>query len=133
MLEDEPWTGADRRMSILRRHDNGRLRQQAQGMRLCPGKPSNAASLSVEVEVVICGQIMSPAFEQSDDPVGWVRRYFSAVHNRTAASRRFSDPFGRLLTLYHGELNSLFVFKTDFGERFKNPVFIEGFDGFRHV
>jgi hypothetical protein len=27
----------------------------------------------------------------------------------------------------------LFVFKTNFGERLKNAVFIEGFDGFCHV
>lgn len=132
MLEAEPLTGVARYKSVLRRYDNRRLRQPAQGTRLCPGKLSNAASLSIEVGVVICGQIMSPAFEQSDDPVGRVRRYFSPVHHWTAACRRFSDPLGRLLTRYHGELNSLFVFKSNLGERLKNAVFIEGFDGFCH-
>jgi hypothetical protein len=133
MLEAEPLTGAARCKSILRRYDNGRLRQPAQGMRLCPGKPSNAASLSIEVGVVICGQVMSPAFEQSDDPIGWMRRYFSPIHNRTLARSRSNDPFRRVLARHHGQLDSLFVFKTNFGERLKNAVFIEGFDGFCHV
>lgn len=132
MLEAEPLTRVARYKSVLRRHDNRRLRQPAQGTRLCPGKLSNAASLSIEVGVVICGQIMSPAFEQSDDPIGWMRRYFSPIHHWTAACRRFSDPLGRLLTRYHGELNSLFVIKSNLGERLKNAVFIEGFDGFCH-
>lgn len=132
MLEAEPLTGVARCKSILRRYDDGRLRQPAQGTRLCPGKLSNAASLSIEVGVVICGEIMSPAFEQSDDPIGWMRRYFSPIHNWTAARSRSSDPFRRLLALYHGQLNSLSFFKPNFGERLKNAVFIEGFDRFCH-
>lgn len=133
MLEAEPLTGAARCKSILRRYDNGRLRQPAQGMRPYLGKPSNAASRSIEVGVVICGQIMSPAFEQSDDPIGWMRRNFSPIHNWTAARSRSSDPFRRVLALHHGQSYPLFVFKTNFGERLKNAVFVESFDGFCHV
>lgn len=132
MLEAEPLTGVARCKSILRWYDDGRLRQPARGTRLCPGKLSNAASLSIEVGVVICGQIMSPAFEQSDDPIGWMRRYFFPIHNWTAARSRSSDPFRRVLAFHHGQSYPLSVSKSNFGERLKNPVFIEGFDGFCH-
>jgi len=132
MSEAEPLIGVARCKSILRRYDNGRLRQPAQGMRPYLGKPSNVASLSIEVGVVICGQIMSPALEQSDDPIGWMRRYFSPIHNWTAARSRSSDPFRCVLALHHGQPNPLSVSKSNFGERLENAVFIEGFDGFCH-
>lgn len=62
-----------------------------------------------------------------------MERYFYPTRSRAAVSSRFGDPFGRLLTLYHGQLNSLSIFKSNFGERFKNPVFVESFDGFYHA
>ena len=133
MLEGEPLTGAARFRSILQRHDNGRLRRPERGMRPYQGKPSNAASLSIiEVGVVICGQIMNPAFEQSNDPIGWMRSYFSPIHNRRVARRGSSDLFRCLLTLHHGQPYLLFVSKSNFGERFENPILEKSFDGFGH-
>jgi len=132
MLEGEPWTGADRRRSILRRHDNGRLRQPAQGMRPYPGRPSRLSSLPIEVVVMTGGKIMNAALKQRDDPIGGMRGYFYRARNRMAVSSGLSDPFGRLLVLHHGQLHSLPVFKSNFRERFKDSIFVESFDGFCH-
>ena len=133
MLKAEPLTGAARYRSIWQRHDNRHLRQLAQGMRPYPERPSGLNSLWINVLVMIFGEIVNPAFKQCDDPIGGVKRYYCPTRSRTAVSSRFSDPFGRLLTLHHGQLNSLSIFKSNFGERLKNPVFVESFDGVRHV
>ncbi|MBM2806324.1 MAG: hypothetical protein HW419_4217 [Deltaproteobacteria bacterium] len=81
---------------------------------------------------MIFGKIMDPAFKQSNDPIGGMRRHFS-FYNRTTISRRFSDPFGGLFILYYGQFDSLSIFKPHFGERLKNPIFVESIDAFCHV
>ena len=132
MLKAEPLIGAARCKSILRRYDSDRPRQPEQGTRPYPKKPSNAAARSIEVRVVIFGQIMSPAFEQSNDLIGWMRADFSSTRNWMAVSGRSGNPFGRFLTPYHGQPNSLSIFEPDLGERLKNSVFVKSFDGFCH-
>jgi len=132
MSKAAPLIGVARCESILRLYDSDRPRQPVQGMRLYPKRPSNDAARSIEVRVVIFGQIMSPAFEQANDPIGWMRKDFSPARNRMAVSERAGDSFGRFLTPYHGQPNSLSIFEPDLGERLKNPVFVEGFDGFCH-
>jgi len=132
MLEAEPWIVAAPCELLLPRHDSGRLRQPEQGMLLYREKLSSSASLSIEIRVVIRGQIISPAFEQSNDSVGRVSRYFSSIRDGTATHLRSSNLFSRFLALYDGQSNSLFVLKSNFAERFKNAVFVKSFDGLRH-
>jgi len=81
---------------------------------------------------MIFGKIVNPTFKQSNDPIGGMRRHFS-FQSRTTISRRFNDPFGGLFTLYYGQFDSLSILKPHFGERFKNPIFVEGIDAFCHV
>ena len=132
MLEAEPLTGADRRRSILRRHDNGHLRQPAQGMRPYPGRLSRFDARWVKVLVVIFREIVEAAFKQCDDPVGGMRRYFFPPRDLMLTTTRFCNPLRRCLALDHSQLNFLPVLKANFGERFKNPVFVESFDGLCH-
>jgi len=81
---------------------------------------------------MIFGKIVNPTFKQSNDPIGGMRRHFS-FQSRTTISRRSNDPFGGLFTLYYGQFDSLSILKPHFGERFKNPIFVEGIDAFCHV
>jgi hypothetical protein len=85
-----------------------------------------------KVLVMIFGKIVNPTSKQSNDPRGGMRRHFS-FHSGTTSSRRFSDPFGGLFTLYYGQFDSLSIFEPHFGERLKNPIFVEGIDAFCHV
>ena len=89
-------------------------------------------ALRIEELVMIFGKAMNPAFKQCDNLVGGMRCHFFPTRSRTAVSSRFRDPFGRLPTFYHGQLNPLSISKSNFGERLKNPVFVEGFDGVCH-
>jgi hypothetical protein len=89
-------------------------------------------SLLIKVLVVIFGEIMKPALKQADDLIGGMSGNTCSTRRRAALGRRFSEPLGRLLSLYHGQLNSLSVFKSHFGERLKHAVFVEGFDAFCH-
>jgi len=81
---------------------------------------------------MIFGKIVNPTFEQSNDPIGGMRRRLS-FHSRTTSSRRFRYLFGGLFTLYYGQFDSLSIFEPHFGERLKDPIFIEGIDAFCHV
>lgn len=80
---------------------------------------------------MILGKIVNPASEQSDDPIGGMRHQFS-LQGRTTFSGQLCDPFRRLFTFYHCQLYSLSIFKSHFGERFKNAIFIKSFDAFCH-
>lgn len=81
---------------------------------------------------MIFGKIVNRTSKQSDDPISGTRCYLYTSFLRATTVTRFSDPFGRLLTLNHSQLNSLPVLKTNFGERLKNSVFVESFDGLYH-
>jgi len=132
MLKAEPLIGVARYKSILRRYDNGRLRRQERGMRPCPGRLSRFDARWVKIPVVIFREIVEPAFEKSDDPVGGMGRCFFPLGGRTAVTSGFRNSFGRRLGLYHSQLNPLPVLKTNFAERPKYSVFVESFDGFCH-
>jgi len=80
---------------------------------------------------MIFGKIVKPAFKQSNDPISGMRPH-SYPTTKTTAGSRFCRRFGPLLLLYHGQLNPLSIFKLNFCERFKNPILVEGFDGFCH-
>ena len=95
--------------------------------------PEILSKLLIKVLVVIFGEVVKPTLKQADDSIGGKsggNTYLTRC--RAALSPRFSEPIGRLRTLYHGQLNSLSVFKSHFGERLKHAVFIEGFDAFCH-
>jgi hypothetical protein len=94
--------------------------------------PEILSRLLIQVLVMILGKIVNPTSKQSDDPIGRARCYLYATFLRATTVTRFSDPFGRLLALYNGQLNSLSVLKSNFAERFKNAVFVESFDGLCH-
>jgi hypothetical protein len=81
---------------------------------------------------MIFGKIVHPTSKQSNDPIGRARCYFHSSCLRATIVGRFRDPFGRLLALYDGQLNSLFVLKSNFAERFKDAVLVKSFDGFCH-
>jgi hypothetical protein len=81
---------------------------------------------------MIFGKIVNPTSKQSDDPISGTRRYFCTSRGRATINSRFSDPFGQFFTFYDGQFNPLFIFKSHFGERFKNSVFVKSFDGFCH-
>jgi hypothetical protein len=114
----------------LQRHDNRHLHQPTQGMRQYRERPSMPKSLLVEIPVVVLGEIVNPAFKQSNDSVGRMRCRFDPTPRRTTS--RFSGWFVPFLTLSHGEFNPLPVFKSNFRERFEDPIFVQGFDRFRH-
>ena len=86
----------------------------------------------IKVLVVIFGEVVKPTLKQADDSIGGMSGNNNSTRCRAALGRRFSEPLGRLLTPYHGQLDSLSVFKSHFGERLKHAVFIEGFDAFCH-
>ena len=78
---------------------------------------------------MIFGEVVKPTFEQADDSIGGMSGNTYSTRCRAALGRRFSESLGRLVALYHdGQLNSLSVFKSHFGERLKHSVFVEGFD-----
>ena len=81
---------------------------------------------------MIFREIAEAAFEKSDDAVGGMQCCFFPPGDRTAATRCFRNSLGRLLARYDSQLNSLLVFKANFAERPKYPVFIESFDGLCH-
>ena len=78
------------------------------------------------------GKIMDATLKQRHDPISRMSSNTYSVGRRAVLGRRFMKPLGRLLTLYHGQFNSLSVFKSHFGERLKHSVFVEGFDAFCH-
>jgi len=130
MLEVEPLKKGDQYRSILRWHDSRHLDLPTQGMRRYRERPSTPKSLLVEVPVVVFGEIVNPAFKQSNDSVGRMRCRFDPTCRR--ATSRFSGWFVPFLTLSHSEFNPLPVFESDFRERLEDPVFVQGFDRFRH-
>ena len=94
--------------------------------------PEILSKLLIKVLVVIFGEVVNPTLKQADDSIGGMSGITNSTRCRAALGRRFSEPLGRLLILYHGQLNSLSVFKSHFGERLKHSVFVEGFDAFCH-
>ena len=94
--------------------------------------PEILSKLLIKVLVVIFGEVMKPTLKQADDSIGRMSGNTHSTRCRAALGRRFSEPLGRLLTLDHGQLNSLSVFKSHFAERLKHSVFVEGFDGLCH-
>ena len=131
MLKAEPLRGGSPYKSILQRYDNRHLHQPAQGMRQYPGRPSIFGPLGIKVLVMIFGKIVNPAFKEPNDSIGGMARHSSSAR-RTEVSSRFRRQFGPFLTLYHGQLNFLSILKSNFREWFKDPVLVEGFDGFCH-
>jgi hypothetical protein len=87
--------------------------------------------LGVKIPVVFPGEIVHPAFKQPHDPIGGMRGHSEATRG-TVVTGRFNGQFGTLLALYHGQLNLLSIFKSNFRERFKNSVFVKSFDTFCH-
>jgi len=87
----------------------------------------------IKVLVVIFGEVVKATLKQADNLIGGMSgSTYSTRCGAAALGRRFTKSLGRLHTLYHGQLNFLSVFKSDFGERLKNSVFVEGFDAFCH-
>src|SRR5882724_113440 len=103
----------------------------SQGKEMHP-YPEILSKLLIKVLVVIFGEVMKPTLKQADDSIGGMNGNNYSTRCKTALGRRFSEPLGRLLTLYHGQLNSLSVFESHFGEGLKHAVFVEGFDAFCH-
>ena len=81
---------------------------------------------------MILGKIVNPTSKQSDDTISRARCYFCVSFPRATTVSRFSDPLGRLLALYDGQLNCLSILKPNFAERFENAAFVESFDGLCH-
>jgi len=94
--------------------------------------PEILSKLLIKVLVVIFGEVVKPTLKQANDSIGGMSGNNYSTRCRAALGRRFSEPLGRLLTLDHGQLDSLSVFKSHFAERFKHSVFVEGFDAFCH-
>lgn len=94
--------------------------------------PERLSKLLIKVFVVICGEVVKSTLKQAHDSVGGMSGDIYSTQCRAAFGRRFREPLGKLLTLYDGQLNSLSVFKSHFGERLKHAVFVEGFDAFSH-
>src|SRR5262249_49423160 len=117
---------------MLQRNDICRPRQPGQEMHRYPKRLSRLSSLPIEVVVMTVGKIMDATLKQRHNPISGMSSNTSATRYRAALGRRFSEPLGRLLTLNHGQLNSLPVLKTNFAERLKHTVFVESFDGFCH-
>lgn len=129
MLRAEPWLEAAQYKPVLQRNGTGHPRQPGQGMR---PYPEILSKLLIEVLVVIFGEVVKPALKHTDDSISGMSGNTCSTRCRAALGRRFSELLGRLLTLYQGQLNSLSVFKLNFGERLKHSVFIEGFYAFCH-
>lgn len=94
--------------------------------------PEILSRLSIQVVVVVFGEVVKPTLKQADDLEGRMSGNIHSRRRRAALGRRFSEPPGRLLALYNGQLNFLSVLKSHFGERLKHSVFVEGFDAFCH-
>ena len=94
--------------------------------------PEILSKLLIKVLVVIFGEIVKPTLKQADDSIGGMSGNNYSTRCRAVLGRRFSEPLGRPLTLYHGQLNSLSVFESHFGEGLKHAVFVEGFYAFGH-
>ena len=90
------------------------------------------SKLLIKVLVVIFGEVVKPALKQANDSIGGMSCNNCSTRCRAALGRRLREPVGQLLTLDHGQLNSLSVFKSHFAERPKHSVFVEGFDAFCH-
>ena len=131
MLKAEPLIGVTRYKWISQRYDNRHLRQPAQEMRRYPGRLSTLGPLWIEVLVVVFGEIVNPAFKQANDSIGGIGCDLYPSGS-TAATGRFGRRFRPFLTFHDGQPNFLPVFKPDFRERFKDPIFVEGFDRFCH-
>ena len=94
--------------------------------------PKMFSKLLIKVLVVIFGEVVKPTLKQANDSIGGMSGNNYSTRCRAALGRRFSEPLRRLLTLDHGQLDSLSVFKSHFAERLKHSVFVEGFDAFCH-
>ncbi len=79
------------------------------------------SKLLIKVPVVIFGEVVKPTLKQADNSIGGMSGNTHSTQCRAALGRRFGEPLGRLLTIYHGQLNSLSVFKSHFGERLNTP------------
>ena len=117
---------------MLRRNDTCHLRQPGQEMHRYPERLSRRSSLPIEVVVMTSGKIMDAALKQRHDPISRMSNNSSTARRRAALGCQFSEPLGRFLALNHSQRDSLSVFKTNFAERSKHPVFVESFDGFCH-
>lgn len=131
MLEVKPLKKGDQYRSILQWHDSRHLDLPTQGMRRYPGRLSMLGPLLIEIPVVVFGEIVNPAFKQPNDSIGGMGCDLYPSGS-TAATGRFGRRFRPFLTFYDGQPNFLPVFKPDFRERFKDPIFVESFDRFCH-
>ena len=61
------------------------------------------------------GKIMNATLKQRHDPISRMSSNNYSTRRRAALGRRFSESLGRLLTLNHGQFNSLSVLKSNFG------------------
>ena len=132
MLEAEAWIGAARHKSFSQPHCGHHLRQRGQEMLQYREKPSRFDYLPIEVLVMVFGEIMSPAFKQSNNSQGGIGVYIHPT--RTAAALRdwLCNAFWQFVVLDHCQLNSLSILQTNLGKWFKNPVFVECMDRFCH-
>ena len=80
---------------------------------------------------MILGKVMDPALKQSNDSIGGMGRRSSWTH-RTAVSSGLSGWFRSFLTFYDGQLNFLPILKSDFRERFEDPILVYSLNGFCH-
>jgi hypothetical protein len=129
MSKAEPGIGVAQYKEISRQYDNHHLRRPTQGTRPYPEIPSRPL---IQVLIMVFGKIVNPTSKQSDNLIARARCYFYTSSFRASILSRSSDPVGRLLALYDGQLDSLSVLKSDFAERFKNTVFVKSIDGLCH-
>lgn len=129
MSKAEPVIGVAQHKWISRQCDDRHL--SSANARNAP-YPEIFSKLLVQVLVMIFGKIVNPTSKQSDDAINGARCYLYTSSLRTTIVSRFSDPFGRLLAFYDGQLNSLSVLKSNFAERLKDAVFVKSFNGLRH-
>jgi hypothetical protein len=128
MLPAERLNGVTRCGSISRRSDDRRLRLRGQERHRCQERLSTDRSLSIEVSVVIFGEVMNPALKQSDNAMSGVRRDIDLSRCLQTLGRLFPHPSCRLAALDHRQLNFLSFFEANFFEGFENPVFKECVD-----
>ena len=133
MLPAELLNGVARCEPISRRSDDRRLRQRGQERRRCRERLSIDRTLPIEVSVVIIGKVANPALKQPDDAMTGMRSDIESSRCLPTLDRPFPDPSCRLVALDHRQLNFLSFFEANFLEGFKNSVFKQCVNGFRHM
>jgi hypothetical protein len=133
MLPAELLNEATRCEPTSRRSDGRRLHQRGQERRRYRERLSIDRSLSIEVSVVIFGNVVNPTLKQSDDATRGMRGDIESFRSLPTQDRLLPAPYCRFVALEHPQFNFLSFFEANFFEGFKNPVFKHCVNGFRHI